>query len=137
MHLRMFRRRCPGARPLGPALLRGYRMEFTRYDRTRKGGVADIVPEPGAEVWGALYDIDDACLVTLDRHENVPRAYRREPVRVIDDAGAEREAQTFVANQTGHFAPSRQYLGIIVQGARDHGLPEAYVESLQQMKTIV
>ncbi|MEX2159025.1 MAG: gamma-glutamylcyclotransferase family protein [Dehalococcoidia bacterium] len=135
MHLRMFRRRCPGAKPLGPALLRGYRIAFTRYDRTRKGGVADIVPEPDAEVWGALYEIDNACFVTLDKYENAPRAYRRELVRVIDDAAAEHESHTYIANQTGHFAPSRQYLGIIVQGARDHDLPEEYVQALQKTKT--
>ena len=135
MHLRMFRRRCPGAKPLGPALLRGYRVEFTRYDRTRKGGVADIVPEPGAEVWGALYEIDQSCFAALDDYEGAPRAYRRETLRVIDGAGLEREAVTYVGNKTGDFAPSRQYLAQITRGARDHGLPEEYVRGLEETRT--
>jgi gamma-glutamylcyclotransferase (GGCT)/AIG2-like uncharacterized protein YtfP len=135
LHLRMFRRRCPGAVVRGRARLPGYRLAFTRYNRTRKGGVADIVPEPEAEVWGALYEIDRACLAALDDYEHVPRAYRREAVRVEDDAGAAHEAFAYLANQTGHFAPSKQYLGVIVQGARDHGLPEAYIASLQETRT--
>ncbi len=50
LDLRRFRRRCPGAVVLGRALLRNYQLAFTRYDRHEKGGVADIVPEAGAQV---------------------------------------------------------------------------------------
>jgi len=56
LDLRGFRRRCPGATIIGRARLSGYRLCFTRYSRAEKGGVADIVPEPDTEVWGALYD---------------------------------------------------------------------------------
>ena len=135
LNLRHFKRRCPGAVALGRARLPDYKLAFTRYNRTHKGGVADIVPEPAAEVWGALYDVDDACLATLDEYEGVPRSYRREAVRVFDDQGVRREAQAYVANQTGAFAPSRQYLSIIVEGARDHGLPEEYIESIRAVRT--
>ena len=74
METRRFRRRCPGADVLGRALLRNYRLAFTRYDRAEKGGVADIVAEAGAQVWGALYEIDEKCLRALDEYEGAPRA---------------------------------------------------------------
>ncbi len=135
LHLRQFKRRCPGATVVGRARLPDYRLAFTRYSTRRKGGVADIVPQPGAEVWGALYDVDEAGMAALDEFEGAPRAYRRETVLVIDDAGAERAAVAYVANQTGQFAPSRQYLSIIANGARDHGLPEEYVRAIEQVRT--
>ena len=135
LDLRSFKRRCPSAAVVGRARLPDYQLSFTRYSRTRKGGVADIVPEPGAEVWGALYEVDGPCLAALDEYEGVPRYYRRETVRVVDDAGVEHEAMTYVANRTGEFAPSRQYLGIIVRGAREHGLPEEYVRAVEQVRT--
>ena len=59
----------------------------------------------------------------LDEYEGAPRAYRRETVRVVDDASVEQEEIAYVANKTGEFAPSRQYLAQIAQGARNHGLP--------------
>ncbi len=135
LDLRRFRRRCPGANVLGRARLAGYRLAFTRYSRDEKGGVADIVPEPGAEVWGALYEIDASGFAALDDYEGAPRAYRRETLRVIDDAGTEREAVVYIANRTGEFAPSRAYLAQITRGAREHELPEEYVRTIEETRT--
>jgi gamma-glutamylcyclotransferase (GGCT)/AIG2-like uncharacterized protein YtfP len=135
MDLRRFRRRCPDSVVLGRALLRNYKLAFTRYDRAEKGGVADIVAEAGAQVWGALYDIEESCLRTLDEYEGAPRAYRREQVRVADDRGGEHEAMAYVANKTGEFAPSRSYLAQIVRGAQAHELPEEYVKAIEGTRT--
>ena len=135
LDLRRFRRRCPGAVALGRALLRNYQLAFTRYDRHEKGGVADIVPEAGAQVWGALYEVDASGLRALDEYEGAPRAYRRATVRVADDKGVEHEAIAYIANKTGEFAPSREYLAQITRGARDHGLPEEYVRHLERTRT--
>ncbi len=131
---RRFRRRCPSAVVLGRARLADYQLAFTRYSRAERGGVADIVAQPDAEVWGALYDIDDGCFAALDEYEGAPRAYRRETVRVTDDTGASHEAVAYIANKTGEFAPSRQYLAIIARGARDHGLPEEYVQAIEGVR---
>ncbi len=135
LDLRQFRRRCPGAVVVGRARLPDHRLAFTRYSSNRRGGVADIVHQPGVEVWGALYEVDEACLAALDEYEGVPQAYRRETVRVVDDGGLEREAVAYIANRTGEFAPSRQYLALIARGARDHGLPEEYVLAIEQVRT--
>jgi len=135
LDLRGFKRRCRGATVAGRARLPDHRLSFTRYSRAEKGGVADIVPQPGAEVWGALYEIDASSFAALDDYEGAPRAYRRETVRVADDKGAEHEAIAYIANKTGEFAPSREYLAQITRGARDHGLPEEYVRHLERTRT--
>ena len=134
LHQRQFARRCPGSQAVGRARLVGYRLAFTRYSTKRKGGVADVVPEPESEVWGALYEVDDAGLAALDGFEGVPRSYRRETRLVIDDSGAEREAAVYIANRTGEFPPSHQYLSLIIEGAREHGLPEEYVRAIERLK---
>ena len=135
LDLRQMRRRCPGSTVVGRARLPDYRLGFTRYATKRKGGVADIVPEPGAEVWGALYSVDDAGMASLDEFEGVPRAYRRIDVVVLDDEDIEREAIAYFANKTGEFAPGRAYLGLIITGCRDHKLPEEYVQALESIRT--
>jgi gamma-glutamylcyclotransferase (GGCT)/AIG2-like uncharacterized protein YtfP len=135
LDFRRFRRRCPGATVLGRARLADYRLAFTRYSRAEKGGVADIVAEPGASVWGVLYEIDESSFRELDQYEGAPRAYRRETMPVIDEGGSEREAVVYVANKTGDFAPSRAYLAQITRGAREHGLPEDYVQDVEAVRT--
>ncbi len=135
LSIRQMRRRCPGSEVVGRARLPDYRLGFTRYATKRKGGVADIVPEPGAEVWGALYTVDDAGMASLDEFEGVPRAYRRIDVSVFDDEGTDLEAVAYIANRTGEFAPGREYLDLIVSGGREHGLPDEYVRALEGIRT--
>ncbi len=131
-----YKRRCPKARAVGPAQLRGYRLAFTRYSRARRGGSADIVPDASSEVWGVLYEVDNACLASMDKVEGVPAAYRREPVEVFTSAGDRRQAVTYVANRTGEYRPNRAYLKVILRGARAHGLPDSYVQMLERIETL-
>ena len=136
MEPRRFKRRCPRARVLGPARLPGYRLDFTRYSTGFRGGIADIVADPEAEVWGVLSRVEESDLASLDEYEGVPVGYRRERVTVLDESGQEHLAITYVANPTGRFAPSKAYIEIILAGAREHGLPPDYVRRLEQIRTI-
>lgn len=131
-----FKRRCPTAVPLGRARLPGYRLAFTRYSRQRRGGSADIVEDNAAEVWGVLYEVDEACVHNMDRVEGVPIAYRRERVSVVNDAGEAREALTYIANRTGDFLPSKSYLEVILRGARAYDLPPEYIAALEELRTV-
>ncbi len=136
MEPRRFRRRAPGARALGPARLPGYRLDFTRYSTGFRGGVADVVPDAESEVWGVLFEVNDADLDSLDDYEGVPIQYHRERATVIDRQGQEREAVLYVANRTGHFTPRKEYMEILLRGARAHGLPEAWIRYLENIKTV-
>ena len=135
MEPRRFQRLCPGGTFVGAARLPGRRLAFSRYSRQRRGGSTDIVPDAEAEVWGALYEVSDANLETLDRSEDVPTAYRRETVAVEDTEGRERQAVTYVANRTGDFLPHPDYLRLIVEGAEARGLPPAWIRHLKSLKT--
>ena len=130
-----FRRRCPGARPLGWARLPGYRLAFSRYSHQRRGGSADVVEDASSVVWGVLYEVDEACIASMDRVEGVPTAYRRERATVFDDADQPQEAIIYMANRTGEFLPSRSYLEVILRGARAYGLPAEYVRMLERIRT--
>ncbi len=136
MKPRRFRRHCPRSQVLGRARLPSYRLDFTRYSTGFKGGVADIVPDADSEVWGVLSRVEESDLASLDEYEGVPVGYRRERVTVLDDGGQEHLAVTYVANRTGRFTPSKTYLDIILEGAREHGLPPDYVRRLAQIKTV-
>jgi cation transport regulator ChaC len=102
------------------AVLRNYRLAFSRYSTYRGGGVADIVREPGEFVEGVLYEVAD--FHALDRREGAPFVYRRRKVRVYPKSlgGRWRWAWTYevVEKSPVEIAPSREYALLIWEGAK-------------------
>jgi gamma-glutamylcyclotransferase len=136
---------CPGHRFLGVAELRDHRLAFTRRSLLTGTGVADILAAPGQSVWGALYALDDAQLAAIDEKEGNGWAYERRAVRVIAtragcgdpnagvSSGEELDAFAYfvIAPDAEHVRPSREYLRALLDGARERGLPDAYVAALR------
>jgi cation transport regulator ChaC len=99
-------------------------------------GMANVRPVRGAEVWGVLWRITPSEAAHLDRTEGVPQgAYVRAAVRVGDRDGAVLEAFTYRSwrGRPGR-KPSRRYMGLLLAGARYHGLPEDYVAWLRSLE---
>lgn len=71
----------------------------------------------------------------MDEYEGVADGhYRRKSVRVRCDIGEELEAVTYVAGESfldDSLVPTDDYLRTILQGARDHGLPQDYVREIE------
>ena len=122
---RQFARRCPGSRPVAPAVLRGYRLAF------RGGGHADIVQEKGGLVRGALYQVTKRDVEALDRYEGVPTYYHRITVFVKDERRRVRRAFAYkMGNGFEEAAPALSYALIILRGCRDWGIePDAQLEA--------
>ena len=132
MATRLMTLTCPNHRVLGPARLDGYRLAFTRRSIKTGTGVADIVADPDATVWGALYEVNEDCVARLDRKEGHPWAYARKDVFVHLSNGARDAAFTYVVSkpEADEVPPSEPYLESIIEGAGEHSLPDAYVASL-------
>jgi len=96
-------------------------------------GVANVVACPGDHVWGALYRLTHVDAERLDRTEGVPQgAYRRLDVEVHIGDGSRVGAFTYHSSiHRPDRKPSRRYLGLLLTGARELGLPEEYVERLR------
>src|SRR5436309_15390853 len=71
MDCAQMRERCPSARFLNVAKLPNHELAFTRRSTNRGCGVADAIPRDGKELWGVVYEIDEAELPELDRWEGV------------------------------------------------------------------
>jgi cation transport regulator ChaC len=98
-------------------------------------GVANVAPRDGDHVWGALYRLSHAETDRLDQTEGVPRGYyRRLGVEVCADGESRVCAFTYHStfSRPGR-KPSRRYLGLLLSGARELGLPDAYVERLRAL----
>jgi len=133
--------RCPSQRFICVAELPGYKLAFTRYSPKRRCGVADIVPAPGASVWGALFEMSADDLDALDRHEGAhlsPPAYVRAQVRVASPDGGVLEAITYEVFDKSpvEHVPSVHYLGLMIDGAHKWDLPDAYQEVLRRIRSM-
>ena len=115
--------RCPEAKSKVVATLPNFKLIFTGYSRLRKGAVATIRGSQGDKVIGAVYDISEAGLRKLDKHENYPVDYKHMDVRVFTDSGETYDAVTFIkTRQEDEGQPSAEYRAIIQQGYRDWGI---------------
>lgn len=131
---------CPSARLVSIARLADHRLAFTIESRnTWRGGVADILPSAGEDVWGALWVISGAHSRPLDEQEGVfrdPPAYRRYRVTVETPAGdiVTCRAYQVVAPQPEDIPPSPAYLQTILRGARTLALPADYLAALESIE---
>lgn len=117
---------------IGPALVRGYRLGFTRYSRTRRGGVADLVPDMAGVVEGVLYRLPVEQLAALDEREGAPDNYRRDfiAVRTPDGRMYDRVLTYVVADKAAEeIPPHPDYVATILSGATAY-LSPAYVEQI-------
>jgi gamma-glutamylcyclotransferase len=124
-------RYCPGAVARGTGRISGWRVGFAAYAAGRGG--CQLIPEPGHEVYGLLYELSDAEMAGLDEISGVPQGfYRRIDVQVTGADGATIPAITYlIPDPVGHFAPSDEYVRPILAGARAVALPESYIAELE------
>lgn len=129
------RERAPSAKPLGPAELHGYRLAFTRKSIRWNGLAADVVPDPGDSVWGALYSLDVDDYQKLDRSEFLGTGYRRISVDpVLQSRAIPVAAFTYeVIDRQPEGRPPPEYLARMIAGARATGLPETWIDKLVEL----
>ncbi|MFQ5598063.1 MAG: gamma-glutamylcyclotransferase family protein [Nitrospiria bacterium] len=135
MDLGQMQSRCPGTKVIGVGRLFHYSIAFTRWSRSWKSGTADILPEKGPTVYGALYDLSLEDLKKMDRFADYPNSYIRQDISV-DCGGEQLPALTYIARRFGVFLPSQSYLGKMVRGAESHDIPQEYVDFLKSIKTL-
>lgn len=114
----------PGARAVGPALLNNHRFEFL--------GFADVAPDPGSQVWGALWIIPRELLSELDRVEGYPHMYGRQQLPVQHGS---RRVEAWVYRMTPQTRkqstlamPSEDYVATLRRGYRAFGLPLSQID---------
>lgn len=124
--------RCPNSKFVGMSEIKDFEFEFR--------GVATIVPKKGATVPILIWELDDRDLPTLNRYEGWPRLYRQEKMS-FEMNGKSYEGMAYLMNRGTISPPSPQYYDTILQGYRENGLDESYLQtalenSLQQEQLI-
>jgi len=121
-------------RPLAAksARLDGYRLCFDIPIGPSNRGVANVIADAGATVWGIAYRLTPDEFDRLDRTEGVHRGlYARIPVELVTTSGERLSGFTYQSElRSDARKPSARYLGLLLDGARHHSLPAEYVALL-------
>jgi gamma-glutamylcyclotransferase (GGCT)/AIG2-like uncharacterized protein YtfP len=126
MSLVPMRQRCPDAENLGLAVLHRHRFFIMA------NGYASVVPQLEGIVQGVLWRVSPSDLVALDVYEDVEGGlYRREMLPVICD-GRSVSALVYIGAEPIEGVPRQAYMDLVIQAARENGLPEDYIEALSR-----
>ncbi len=112
--------RCPHSRVVGTSEIKDFELEFR--------GVATIVPKKGAIVPVLIWELDARDLPTLNRYEGFPRLYRQEKMPFELEVKSY-EGMAYLMNRGIISPPSQQYYNTILQGYRENGLDESYLQT--------
>lgn len=124
--------RCSNATALGAAHLPDHRLVFNLPSVRWGGSAANIERRRGATTWGVLWDLSEEDLARLDEVEG---RYDRYPLTIENHRGLPaltyRVKPDLVASPGW---PHPTYLELLLAGAREHDLPESYIEVLLLQK---
>jgi gamma-glutamylcyclotransferase (GGCT)/AIG2-like uncharacterized protein YtfP len=121
MDSRAMRLRCPGAKLLGTATLKGYRFQIGR------DGFATVGPAAGKTVFGALWRLTLRDLRALDAYEDIARGlYTRTTMDVRPSRGGTVPAILYLAARSQSGRPQKGYLRGVIASARTLNFPAAY-----------
>jgi gamma-glutamylcyclotransferase len=131
-----------GAKPkvVGAAKLPDHQLAFFDYSAVWDGAEETVVPAPGHDVWGVVYELSPSDRERLDDAQDArldgSGAYFHSPAKVTDREGKVYTVLLYKKDKLGiPQKPSQEYLNFIVQGAEAHELPSAYVETLRTMES--
>ena len=129
------KKHAPESKFIRKAILPGFEVQFNFLSKTYDGGVTGVEPAQGKRALGVLYDVPSDEMERLDIVEGVPAGiYYRETVTVIDEHGKEHRAETYrTTDPKGPFTPTKRYLGLMIKGAKEHGLDPDYVKELEDL----
>jgi hypothetical protein len=121
------KRRCPGARAVGPGVLEGYRF-FVGVD-----GWGSVRASRGDAVHGVLWRLTPRDIAVLHAYELLHQGLASGICRFTMDRGFGAMVYLLRRRAIGMARPG--YIALIATAARHWNLPESYVRSVQRWST--
>jgi gamma-glutamylcyclotransferase len=127
------RERCPSARSLGIAELRGHELRWHKVSKKDGSGKCDIVASdaPDASVFGVLFEIAGDEKLALDRAEGLGNGYEETEIDVLCGQDQVKTKAYRATNTDPALQPYTWYRALVIAGAKEHGLPALYIAGLE------
>lgn len=131
------RERTPSAERIGVVELRWHRLAFHKLGADGSGK-CDIHAsnEPAHVVHGVLYHLHEHEKPALDRAEGLGRGYEIKQVEVATASGRARAFSYFATRTNSGLRPFHWYKQLVLAGARENGLPLAYIDAIASEASI-
>ena len=115
------------------AYLPNFEVRFPFWSPEKQAGYSGIMEAPGELVHGVVYEVTEQELITLDNMEGVYKdRYKRMTYQVLGEDGQFHLADLYrVIDPKGPFQPERNYVDIMIKGARDLGLDPEYIKKIE------
>jgi hypothetical protein len=120
------RARCPTATARGSGVLRGWRFSIN------PDGYGTLVPQPGGVVLGVLWQMRPRDLAAINAYENIAGGLYRRRMLPVAIGGRRQPALVYLARRGGEGIPRPGYVALVAAAARDWGLPERYIQSIER-----
>jgi gamma-glutamylcyclotransferase (GGCT)/AIG2-like uncharacterized protein YtfP len=123
--------RCPHSPAAGTGWLNGWRLTFGGEEMGWDGALAMVVPDPGSQVFVALYDLSPQDQHALDYWESADTGLYNKIKLRISTLDGEVVAWVYILDGYEGGLPSARYLGLIAEAAQKAGAPDDYVAELR------
>jgi cation transport regulator ChaC len=118
--------RCPGACALGTATLAHWRFIIG------PAGHGSIAPRSGSIVHGVLWRVGARDLAAINAYENIDSGLYVRRILPVRHGGRLRPALVYILRRDGEGRARPGYVHLVVEAAREWGLPEHYVNALRR-----
>ena len=137
MSHRRLRARVPSARFVAVTELPAHRLRFHKSagDGSAKCNAEDT-GHSGDRVMGVVYEIADAEKSDLDRHEALGFGYDEKQVELKTEQGTLRAWMYYATRINNSLKPFHWYKDHVLIGARENGLPAAYITQIEAVESI-
>ena len=124
----------PSAKFAMKGYLPNYEIQFSFWSKNKQGGLSNIMIAPGKIVHGALYDVLQNELEILDEIEGMYKGdYIRKTFLIVGEDKQIHPAELYqVIDPQGPFTPSKSYVKGMLDGAREIGLDNAYIKTIEK-----
>lgn len=138
MLTRRLRDRTPSAKPLGIGQIMEHQLIFHKIGRDGSAK-CDIFQtgRAGDIVWGVLFEISTGEQYLLDRAEGLGCGYEYKTVRVKSNKSVIEAGAYYATHINAKLQPFDWYWHFVLQGAKEHGLPNSYLNSLKSWSMVI
>lgn len=119
LNVEQMRFRCPGAKIVGTAEIKDYRLMFKG---SKTGAYLTIEPEKGCAVPVGVWSVTQADIANLDRYEGYPTFYYKIQMNVLCSDGHRHKSFIYIMHEDRLLGiPSEYYVRTCIEGYRAFG----------------
>ena len=138
MHSKRLIKRVPSAKILGIGKSQGFKIEFSKRSKDKSGKATLIrTTNKSNTIWGTISTILKKEKHLLDEVEELGEGYNEEHIHIKTETSEDIYPITYIAEDSyidKEPMPYSWYKTLVIEGAKENGLPKKYIEKLELQK---